>query len=315
MTDTLLDLAEAGKVTDPLSAGLQVMIVEEEPLLERLPWVRIPQGKNAYEWFREVSLPTASFRAVNGTWDADFGRVIPKREPLAILGGEVEIDTFILDTMGGKLTPDIKRRQYEMKMRAAKQKWLETFFEGDTGVDINAFDGLRPRVAGTNMDLPMGGQSNTNALPLTLDRLDEAIDAVRGGPSCIIGNQWIRRKINALVRSSGQAFETVSTTFGKQLSTYAGVPILVIQRENDMSSILDFDEDPGDGGDDAASIYLPRFGREDVFGILGFGGAWEVRDHGEQEAAPRVLGRLQVYVGLVTAHPRSVARISKVGKI
>jgi hypothetical protein len=136
-----------------------------------------------------------------------------------------------------------------------------------------------------------------------------------GGPNVIMGNQFGRRKVNALVRAAGQAQETVSGTFGKQFTSYAGVPYLVIQRENDMTSILGFDEDPGDGGDDSSSLWLARFGREDCFSILGNGGAWEVRDFGEQQAAPRVLGRCQIYVGLVTKHPRCIARVSKWGQI
>ncbi len=306
MADTLMNLAEAGKTTDALTAGLRQIIVQEEPLFEFLSWETLPAGQNSFKYWEESQLPTASFRSVNGTWDADFGVIKPATEPLTILGGEVELDVFINDTMGGMLTPGIKLRQFEMKMRAARDKWLNAFLEGDSAVDANSFEGLRSRISGTSLDFEMHA---SEATAITLEKIDEVLEAVVGGPTNMLMNQFLRRKINALIRNAGQAREDVSTMFGKQLPSYADTVMLKIQRENDMTSILSFDEDPGDGGDDAASIYFPKFGDDYIHGILGNGGAWEVKDFGEQEASPRILGRLSVYVGLVTRHPRSLARL------
>lgn len=297
-----------------MTAGLQTMIREEEPLIDRLSWVPLPQGKDAYTWYRETGLGTASWRAVNSSWESDHATWTKRNAGLSILGGEVEVDTFIKNTMGGAIG-DIKGQLFSAKMRAVKLEWLESFFEGDSGVDPNSMDGLRARIGGTNADFPVAGSAVTDASALTLEKLDEAIDYIRGGPSAILGNQFIRRKINALMRAAGQTQEMISGNFGRQFSSYAGVPILIIQRENDMSSVLDFDEDPGDGGDDAASIYLAKFGREDLFCILGNGGAWQVNDMGVQQASPRHLGRIELYTNIVIKHPRSVARISRVGQI
>ncbi len=313
MADDLLTMAEAGKTTDPLTSGLQQTIVQEEPLLEYIPWIQLPQGQNSYKYFEETVLPTTAFRSVNGTWDANYGIIRPQSETIAILGGEVEIDEFILDTMGGSFPgASLKANQYQMKMRSAKQKWLEALLEGDTAVDSNSFDGFRSRVSGTSLDFQMHA---SEASPITLEKIDEVLESVVGGPTAMLMNQFLRRKVNQLIRASGQAREEVSTTFGKQLPKYADTVMLKIQREDDMSSILSFDEDPGDGGDDAASIYFPRFGEEYISGLLGHGGAWEVKDFGEQEAAPRTLGRLSIYVGLVAKHPRSLARLHACGQL
>ncbi|MCH7946133.1 MAG: hypothetical protein IIC73_09000, partial [Armatimonadetes bacterium] len=276
-----LTLAEMAKNTDPFRAGFQKLIVEEEPLMDRLPWKQLPAGTDGYTWREDGALPTVEFRAVNAAWNESTGVTRPRTEHLSILGGEIKIDQYIIDTGGN--VEDMKMRQFEMKGRAARQKWLETFFEGDTAVDLNSFDGLRVRhqdgtfISANNIDI----SSDTNVATLTLADLDQGIDAVVGGPSIMACNPFLRRKINALVRAAGQAQETVSTSFGKKLSAYADVPIVVIRKEHDDSSILGFDEDPGDGGDDAASIYMPRFGDEDfVFGLLGNGGAWEAEDRG-----------------------------------
>jgi hypothetical protein len=310
-------MAEAGKVTRPLTTGLQWKIIEEQPLLDFIQWKTLPGS--SYEWFEESDLPTAAWRAVGGTWTADTGIIAPRLEHVAILGGEMEIDVFIKDTQGDKF-PGFFKHQAEMKMRAAQQEWLATLFEGDVGVDPNQFDGLRVRATESSMDFDMSGSGSTDVAALTLAKLDEILDAVHGRNSqkILCMNQFLRRKVSALVRAAGQAREMVDrANFGEQLVGYSGTPMIVIQKEHDQSSILDFDEDTGDGGDDAASLYCIKFGNEeDVFGILAPGGAWELRTiTPEQEATPRDLQRISVYVGLVTAHPRAFARLNSIGQL
>jgi hypothetical protein len=319
VAETLMSMAEASKYTRPLTAGVQVQIVEEEPLLDFIHWKQLPAGTSSYEWFEESDLPTAAFRAVGGGFTADTGILVPRFETLAILGGEMELDVFIEDTQGSKF-PGFIQHHVEMKMRAARNEWLSEFFEGDVGVDTNGFDGLRVRASESSMDFDMSGTGSTDVAALTLAKLDEVLDAVHGANSAkvLTMNQWLRRKISALVRAAGQARELVDRrNFGEQLEAYAGTPLVVIQKEHDMSSILDFDEDPGDGGDDAASLYCIKFGdEEDVFGILGAGGAWELRTIAdEQESNPRSLRRVSVYPGLVTEHPRGFARLNSIGQI
>lgn len=314
MADVLMDLTEAGKTTDAaVTKAIRSIIVEEEPLLEYIKWEKLPAGQSSYKYFQERRLPTTSFRAVNSGWDSDRSIVIPRQENLAILGGEVKIDTFIQDTMGGLVNGTPKANEFARMARSAKIEWLEAFFEGDSGVDPNSFEGLRTRIDGTALNFDMS--SGTDRAVLTLEKLDEVLDAVIMGPNVLCMNQFLRRKVNALMRAAGQSQESVSTTFGKQIPKYADVPMLVIQRGDNMTSILDFDEDPGDGGDDTASIYAIRFGEDYVFGILGNGGAWEVKDFGEMQADPQILGRLSVYVGLVTMHPRSYARLHSIGEL
>ena len=319
MAETLMSMAEAGKYTRPLTTGVQVQIIEEEPMLDFIRWKQLPQGNSSYEWFEESDLPTSAFRAVGGSFTANTGILVPRLEPITILGGDMELDVFIEDTQGDKF-PTFIQHHAEMKMRSASQKWLTEFFEGDVGVDPNGFDGLRVRASESSMDFDMSGSSSTDRAALTLAKLDEVLDAVRGQNSgnIIASNQWLRRKVSALVRAAGQARETVDrVNFGGQLTAYAESPLIVIQKENDMSTILDFDEDPGDGGDDAASMYVINFGdEENVFGILGNGGAWELRMiTGEKELNPRSLRRVSVYPGLVTAHPRAFARLNSIGQL
>ncbi|KKN74351.1 hypothetical protein LCGC14_0391520 [marine sediment metagenome] len=318
-----MTIAEAGKQTEPttsqaMTTALQEMLAQEEPLLDRLHWHKIPAGSNSYRYLQPSQAPTPSFRAINAAWDATHGVWIPKQESVAILGGELEIDVAILDMYGGQLSMGMRARELKAWTIAIKDKWLQTFFEGDVGVDPAAFEGLRTRVAGSGMDFDMS--SGTDRAALTLAKLDEVIEAVLGGVErkSIATNQWLRRKINALIRESSQAQETVDTGFGRIMPSYGGVPLIVIQKESDMSTILDFDEDPGDGGDDTASMYCIRFANGEepgVFGLMGNNGGWEAKAFGEQESVPRNLDRFSAYVGLAAPHPRAFARLHSVGKI
>jgi hypothetical protein len=309
---SLLNMAEASKAAGKnLQAGVQMLIVQENPMFEKISWAELGQGKGSYGWHEDGALPSVAFRAVNASYTADVGHIVPRSEGLSILGGEVKLDRFLQSTTGAgggdRVSLDQKAIQFEMKARAAKLEFEEQFFEGDSGLNFNAFDGLRARaIENSSQNIVQAAGGGT----LTLAKMDEVADSIRGGPSGWAMNVTLRRKVNALIRAASTAQEMVTTEFGKQLPTYAGVPMWVVQREDDQSTILGFDEDPGDGAADTASIYGLRFGNEDdIFGILGSGGAWEVQDFGELQASPQLLGRMEVYIGLVVKHKRSFARL------
>ena len=142
---------------------------------------------------------------------------------------------------------------------------------------------------------------------LTLAKLDELIDAVVGSPDLLMMNKTLRRKVNALVRASGSAMETVSDQFGRQLQAYAGVPIAVVEEDNEEDQILDFDEDDNTGSLDTASIYAVRFGLPYLHGIET--GPLDARDLGEVDDKPALRTRVEWYSGMVLKHPRAAARL------
>jgi hypothetical protein len=142
---------------------------------------------------------------------------------------------------------------------------------------------------------------------LTLDKLDELIDAVQGGADVLFCNKVTRRKISALVRAAGQAIETVSDSFGRQLTAYAATPIGVIEEDKDGNQILAFNED--DSAGDAAqctSIYAVRFGlAEYVSGLQA--GSMDVLDQGLQGTFYQTL--IEWICGLGVFHPKAAARL------
>lgn len=316
-----LSLANAAIVTSrPESAGIRQMIVEENPIMDFIQWVAIPQGSGAHRWFEETSIGTAAFRAINGTYTANHAQLRPYQEPVAILGGEISIDIAIPRLYGNDLPGGIFQYQSNAKARAAQRLLETTWFEGDVGVDPNSFDGLRVRCTERGMEFDATG-TGTDRVELSLSMLDEVLDAVVGS-KVIHTNQWLRRKINALIRAAGQAREMVGGEFGRQYESYAGVPIVLQERRNDMTTILGFDEDPGDGGDDSASIYVVHYGGADedqaVVGLVGAGGAWDLyslNGSGGTQDAPLDKGRLEVYCGMAFHGNRGAARLKGIGQL
>jgi len=298
---TLLEAAKSSQ--DAIERSVAKIIVESSPILEYLP-MRTINGP-AYRYHREQSLGTVAFRGVGGTYTADAGVINPLFEPLVIMGGEVSIDNFEVEVMGNLLP--IKSEKYRMKARQVGIKFSETFFEGDTATDAFAFDGLRKRLAGNQKILNASGGG-----AITLANLDALLDAVIGdnADKVLFMSPTVRRKVTSLVRAQtgSSLISFTQDAFGKQQMAYAGTPIRVVRREDDGSSILGYDEDPGDGTADCASVYAVKFGTDQVMGIQAKS-LPSVKDFGEIQAAPKHLGRIEWFCGMCVKHPRGAARL------
>jgi hypothetical protein len=275
MAITLLESVKGTK--DYLRSGVIKIIVESSPILQFIKMKTI--NSSAYRYMIEAALPNVAFRGVNSTWTRSAGVINPQAEFLSIMGGEITVDNFQINTEGNIY--DLKAKQYELFSRSMAINFSQTFFEGDTNIDPNSFDGLRRRITGNQLQVagsPDGGDMN-------LSFLDQLFDSVIGdaeGKHAFL-NKTLRRRITYLARNvSGTAVITTDKNeFGAQVTSYAGVPLHVVERSDDASTILDFDETVG-ANNTTASLYVARFGNEDfVFGIQGQGGDIQVRISGK----------------------------------
>ncbi len=292
-----------------LEKGCIKMFTQTSPILELLPWTKI-EG-DSITWRREAALPANAWRGVGGTYTESTGRIDPFTERLFINGGEVTADNFIIATQGkGENAIDIKASHYALKAQSVANAFDQAFFEGDDMADPNSMVGLRRRLTGSQV-LTFGATVGT---ALTLAQLDQLLDTVPFADKCLFMNRTARRKVSSLIQSQTGAFriETTQDAFGRQVMMYADTPIYVVERTGDGSTILDYDEDPGNGTAVTASIYCVSFGMNAVHGIYNstLGGKMiEVTDFGEIQAAPRHLGRIEFYPGMAIKHPRAAARL------
>lgn len=296
-------LAESAVLsTNQLQRSVIETFIAESSILDRIPFMEI-EG-NAYQYNRESALPGIAFRSVNEAYTESTGAYAPFTEGLVIMGGEADVDRFIVQTRGN--LADQRAAQTRLKTKAAAFKFNETFFEGDTAVDTKSFDGLRKRLTGAQVI-----SAGTNGATLTLDMLDQLIDAVIGGPDAIYLPKQSIRKVNALVRATGGGELEPLEQFGKRFFAYAGIPLIDPGVGVDgTTDILNFNETQGSSSI-TTSLYAVKFGEEEFVSGLTNGGVM-VDDLGILESKPAYRTRIEFYCGMGIFNGKAAARLKGV---
>ena len=281
-----LTLLEQRKLlTDPLQAGVVQVFAESSPVLQYLPFMDV--AGNAYQFNVEETLPGIGFRDFNQTYDESTGVVQRLTENLKPFGGLCQFDRALVKTQGN--INDLRAVHTSMKAKAAAADFTKHFFKGDVSSDPLGFDGLQTRLTGDQVI--QGGGS------LTLEVLDETIDAVAGRPDVLFMSKATRRQVNALMRGAGQATETVSDVFGRQIDAYAGIPIGIIEEDATGQDIL-----PSD-------IYAVRMGAGEYVGGLQ-AAPIETIDQGLSGIFYTTL--IEWICSFAVFHPRAAARLTDV---
>ena len=280
----MLTLTEASKlIQNPLQRGVVETFARTSPVLERLPFMDV--NGNAYSYNVEQTLPGIAFRDYNASYTESTGVVNPHTEKLYIMGGISSVDRALVKTQGS--VNNIRAIHDNMKAKAAALTFTAKFFNGDNTTAATEFDGLKERLT--------GNQALTYTGSLTLEKVDELIDGVIGGPTALFMSKATRRTVNALRRAAGQATEVVSDSFGRQIDAYAGIPIGVIEEDKDGAAIL------ADG-----EIYAIRMGVQEYVSGLQAGGM-EVIDLGLNRTQYETL--IEWICGIAVFHPKAAARL------
>lgn len=299
-----LTLVEAAKVAanegKTLRASVIAMFARASDILMALPFKTI-QG-NAYQYNREGALPGIAFRGVNESYTASTGIVNQLVEALRICGGDLDVDTFIIRTQGA----NVRAAHEELKVKALAAELTRVIIKGDSTSNMREFDGLQNRIAGAQL---IDAGSTDGGDPLSLKKLDELIDTVTN-PTHLIMSKAMRRLLTAAARLYTVAgFVTYSLdAFGRQITMYNGLPILVPYSDNGGTEPIAFDE-VGSGGATATatSIYCVGFGDGLVTGLQS--GPMMVRDLGELETTPAMRTRVEWDAGLCVEHGRAASRL------
>lgn len=296
-----LTLVEAAKreTGNVVRAGVIETFARESNILRVLPFEDI--DGNALRYNREEQLPGVAFRGVNEGFPESTGVINPQTESLYIAGGDLDVDRFIVRTMG----PGQREAQEVMKIKALAQAWTSNFIKGDTVIQPRQFDGLQSRLVGTQL-MDAGNTSGGDALSLEL--LDEAIDRV-SNPTHIVLNRTLKRKFTA-ARNKGIAgtFQLDKDEFGRQIETYNGLPLLTTWGDAKMVDPLLFNEvGAGGGAAVSTSLYVVSFAPGGVVGIQN--GGIDVRDLGELDALPLYRTRVEWYAGIAIFDGSAAVRV------
>lgn len=298
-----MTLVEAAKNALGQGAVQRSAIIElyarNSDVLMSLPFTNI--AGNALRYNREETLPGIGFRGVNEAYTEDVGVMNPVVEPLVIAGGDLDVDKFITQTMG----PDQRTVREGMKVKALAHRWTKAFIKGDSTSDSREFDGLQVRLTGTQK---ISAGSTSGGTALSLAKLDELIDAV-DNPTALIMNRTMRRRLSAGARLTtvGGYITYTLDAFGRQITRYNDLPIIVVEQDNTGTDILQFDEAAAAGGATATSIYCVSFAEGMLQGIQN--GTIMVSDLGELQTKPVYRTRVEWYAGIALFHPRAAARL------
>jgi len=231
---------------------------------------------------------------VGDTWSESTPTFTQVTAALKILGGDADIDNYLARTRSN--VQDLEAAVVAMKAKAVQQQFDSTFINGDTGSDADAFDGI-DALCTVGQTVSMG----TDGAALTLAKLDELIDTVRGGkPDMLLVSRRTRRALSALSRATGGVVEQDRDEFGRMVQYYDGIPVGV----NDY--IAD-DQTQGES-EDCSSIYALQFGEGGLVGLSGPGGL-QVERVGSLETKDATRIRVKWYVATALFNTLKLARL------
>jgi hypothetical protein len=288
-----LTLAEASKLSnDVLLAGVIETIIKDSPILQALPFIEIVGNGLTYN--RESTAATASFYDVGDTWTESTPTFTQITATLKIMGGDADIDNYLVATRSN--IQDLEAAVIELKAKAVRDLFEETFISGDSIANPKAFDGIDVACE-SSQTLSMG----VNGGSLTLDKLDELVDTVMGGkPELLLMSRRSRRIINKLARTAGTLLETDRDQFGQMIQFYDGIAIGV-------SDYIADDQTVGTSSD-CSTIYATQFGEGALAGLSGPGGL-QVERVGSLEQKDASRSRIKWYTSIALFNTLKLAKL------
>jgi len=288
---TLVEYAKLSN--DALYAGVIETIIKDSPLLQELPWIEIVG--NALNYNRELTNPTAAWHAVNDDWTTSPAVAFDDLTAvLKILGQNSDVDAYVKNSRSN--IQDVEAAIIQLTAKAIRQELEDKFIYGSTAVDANQFNGIRLLIDTTSASDQVIAMAATGAA-LTLTKIDELIDAVKGGkPDLLMMSRRSRRKMNALARAAGNNLEVGQGKLGEFVQMYNGITIAV----NDY--ILDTHTVAGSvetitTGEANSTIYALQFGEGGLCGLTSPGGL-TVEPIGAMETKDASRTRVKWYVAL-----------------
>ena len=295
--DMALTLAEGAKLSnDVLLEGVIETVINDSPVLQRMPFIEIVGNGLTYN--RENAAATAAFYAVGDAWAESTPTFTQVTAALKILGGDADIDNYLARTRSN--VQDLEAAVVAMKAKAVQQQFDDTFINGDTGADPDAFDGI-DALCTVGQSVAMGDDGDS----LSLDKLDELIDTVRGGkPDMLLVSRRTRRSLTNLARATGSGVvEQDRDEFGRMVQYYDGIPVGVNDFISDAVTV--------GGSDDCSTVYALQFGEGGLVGLSGPGGL-TVERVGSLETKDATRIRVKWYVATALFNTLKLARLTGV---
>jgi len=219
-----MTLVEAEKLSnDVLLQGVIETVIKDSPILQGLPFIQIVG--NGLTYTKEKALPTVDFYEVGDVWVESTPTFDKPTATLKIMGGDADVDNYLKSTRSN--IQDLEVAVIEQKSKALRHEFEKQFLYGNETTNPKQFDGLIKLIdTGTASDqlIVMAAAGAT----LTLTKIDELIDAIKGGkPDMLLMSRRSRRKLQALARAAGSNLEVGTGKLGEFVQLYNGIPIAI----------------------------------------------------------------------------------------
>ena len=258
-----LTLAEAEKLSnDVLLQGVIETIIKDSPILQGLPFIQIVG--NGLTYTQEKTLPPVDFYDVGDTWVESTPEFTKPTATLKILGGDADVDNFLKSTRSN--IQDLEAAVIEQKAKALRHEFEKQFLYGNEATSPKQFDGIVKLIDTATASAQVIAMAATGAT-LTLTKLDELIDAIKGGkPDILLMSRRSRRKLQALARAAGSNLEVGQGKLGEFVQLYNGIPVAISDWVLDTHNVTTSLEDSYTSDADS-TIYALSFGEGALCGI------------------------------------------------
>jgi len=221
------NLVEAQRlVTDTLLAGVIEEIIEEGHLIPQMPVMQLDSKSLKYN--REETLPSAQFYDINEELTEEaVVDYLPVTAELKRCIGQWDLDNFLIRTYRD---PNDMEALAVSQCRKGVMRYIEQkLIYGDNTTYPKEFDGFRKTVASGQI---VAMTSSATPQPLSLAKLDEMIDKVKGGIDFLLMNFEMKRRFDAMNRQHSSYYgpmyqqQMPAGKVAEPILYYKGIPIL-----------------------------------------------------------------------------------------
>lgn len=268
-----ITLEEAKKnVQDDLQIGVIDEFRKSNWILDHITFddAVSPTGGGAtptYSYTRLKTQPTAQFREINKEYTPHEVTKERHSVDIKVFGGSYQIDRVIAN-MGG-IVSEVELQQSQ-KIKAAQALFNDTFVNGDSAVDSNAFDGLEKALAGSSTEYNAGAsvidlstsQMVTDNFQYFLDMLDEFLRGLDGEPSFIAGNTKLISKLRACARRASM-YQVTKSDWGTNVESYGNIPFVDLgAKPGTNNEVVDIEPTKG-----TTSLFAARLALDGLHGV------------------------------------------------
>lgn len=224
-------------------------------------------GTLTYGYRRQITAPTADFRAINSEYAPNEVTTQQFTTDLKVLGGAYQIDR-VLAKVGPAASNEVAF-QSTQKVKAAKALFGDAMINGDSSVDADSFDGLKKALTGSSTEdtttYNWSGTMDQAKAFFVLSTVDDLLAQLDGQAGAIISNKKAIQLIKAALRFANQYTQEVGPRDSVRVSYNGAVLVDADMKAGSAAPVVPI-------ASKKTALYAVRFGLDGFHGVSTMGG-------------------------------------------